>query len=269
MDNKVDGKTWVRVTILVAIVGCIGALGAAFIGILPDILNNSKPSQTETPANIPSATATSKSSIPNPTDTPMPIKVSDILFQDNFDDGKSDQWKVHQGLWEVIQDESGNHVYQGNANNNQWAFATPKTASFSWRNYAIELRWRVIQISDQNDDNDADGQVTFRVQYDKPSGCSYYGVFFDTAHGFVSLARQGFNPDCNWANLVDRSFGFQTGKWYNMRIETSGTNHKVFIENVLFLEANDVSVTQGIFEIDAAPGAIVQFDDVKVWALAE
>ena len=191
-----------------------------------------------------------------------------ILFQDNFDDGKSDRWNGNGGIWEVVQDENGNYVYQGNATDG-WAYAMPKAALFTWRNYSIELRWKVVKISNQLDDNIADGQVTFRNQYGKPNGCSFYGVFFDTVNKFVSLARQGFNPDCEWAVLVDKKYEFESGQWYDLRIETIGTTHKVYVNGNLFLQANDESVTQGAFEIDAAPGAIVQFDDVKVWALSE
>ncbi len=38
MENKLDPKTWKSVTIAVAVIGCIGILGAAIIGVLPEII---------------------------------------------------------------------------------------------------------------------------------------------------------------------------------------------------------------------------------------
>ena len=192
-----------------------------------------------------------------------------LLFEDNFEDGNADGWNGKGGNWTVVLDENGNYVYQGNANTGGWAYAIPRGASFEWKNLVIETRWRVITISNQTDDNFADGQVTFRTKYDKPSGCSYYGVFFDTVQDFVSLARQGFNQDCEWAVLTDHKYALESGRWYKLRIETKGTIHKAYVDGNLFLEANDNSVVQGAFEIDAAPGGVVQFDDVKVWALGD
>jgi hypothetical protein len=244
MDNKADGATWVRITILVAIIGCIGGLGAAMIGILPDILPIFR---TATPSFIQGA----------------------ILFQDNFDDGNADKWDGKQGIWEVIRDENGNYVYQGNANSSSWAYAIPRSASFTWQDYAIELKWRVVKISDQVDAEIADGQVTFRIRYDKSNGCSYYGIFFDTVNDFTSLARQGLNADCQWKGLAEKQYSFQSDQWYILRIETIGSLHKAYINGNLFLETEDSGVMQGAFEIDAAPGAIVQYDDIKVWALGK
>jgi hypothetical protein len=192
-----------------------------------------------------------------------------LLFEDNFEDGIADGWNGKGGNWTVVYDENGNYVYPGNANSGGWAYAIPSGASFEWKNFAIETRWRVITVSSQTDDNFADGQVTFRIKYDKPSGCSYYGVFFDTVQDFMSLARQGFNKDCEWAVLTDHKYALESGRWYKLRIETKGTIHKAYVDGNLFLEANDNSVVQGAFEIDAAPGGVVQFDDVKVWALGD
>ena len=55
MENNVDSTTWVRVKIAVAIIGCIGALGAALIMIIPNLLGpQTLPTST---ANVPSTSA--------------------------------------------------------------------------------------------------------------------------------------------------------------------------------------------------------------------
>ncbi len=67
MEPKPGSKTWIIVTISAAIIGCIGVLGAAFINVLPDILNPAPTpftlNQTETPnpmvVSVPISTSTS------------------------------------------------------------------------------------------------------------------------------------------------------------------------------------------------------------------
>lgn len=77
MDNKVDGSTWVRVTIIVAIIGCIGALGAAFISILPDMLRPT-----------PNAVVTEAINSPSETQSISAESSSKVLyFSDDFNSG--------------------------------------------------------------------------------------------------------------------------------------------------------------------------------------
>lgn len=95
MEYKVDGATWVRVTITVAIIGCIGLLGAAVIGIIPNFLPpRTLPTSTpniqsaSVPSILPTLTPFSAQApsvptlvIPTPlsiTTTPVPVQGSQV-----------------------------------------------------------------------------------------------------------------------------------------------------------------------------------------------
>ncbi|MBL8091781.1 MAG: hypothetical protein JNJ43_15700 [Anaerolineales bacterium] len=51
MESKPDPKIWATVTIAVAIIGCLGVLGAAAINVLPDILKSTPSASTPIFAN--------------------------------------------------------------------------------------------------------------------------------------------------------------------------------------------------------------------------
>lgn len=66
METKTDPKIWAIVTIAVAIIGCLGVLGSAFVGILPDLIR-----PTSTPVAIPPV-STINTKIPQATEVNTP-----------------------------------------------------------------------------------------------------------------------------------------------------------------------------------------------------
>ncbi len=71
MDTKPEPRLWATVTIVVAIIGCLGVLGAALISVLPNIISNSQMNQnsgniTPLPTNYSSDTTP----LPTPTEAP-------------------------------------------------------------------------------------------------------------------------------------------------------------------------------------------------------
>ncbi|MDP1624526.1 MAG: hypothetical protein Q8L64_02035 [bacterium] len=74
MEVKSDPKLWTTVMILVAVIGCIGVLGAAFINALPDILH---PSLTPSISTTIAVINTQGANIVQPTaaisETPIPV----------------------------------------------------------------------------------------------------------------------------------------------------------------------------------------------------
>ena len=49
MDGKTDPKLWAMVTVLVAVIGCLGLIGASFIQVLPNLLKPSDATTISTP----------------------------------------------------------------------------------------------------------------------------------------------------------------------------------------------------------------------------
>ncbi len=60
MDGKTSPKLWAIVTVLVAVISCVGLLGAAFIEILPSLLNNSERTDGEVTRQLPTLTVNSE-----------------------------------------------------------------------------------------------------------------------------------------------------------------------------------------------------------------
>lgn len=84
--DKTDPKLWAIVTILVAVVGCIGVLGASLIGILPELLRPSTPIAGSASMIEATNTAVSFTNV-QPTNTPIrivntPLPTTAILVPD-------------------------------------------------------------------------------------------------------------------------------------------------------------------------------------------
>jgi hypothetical protein len=192
--------------------------------------------------------------------TPSPNKT--IIFQDDFESGNADSWESASDSWTVIQDDTGNHIFQG-SKKDDWTEAFPRIASTDWNNYAVEIRFRVVQMSTSPDDSDV--HINFRQDHQRTQGCRNYVSYFDIATQWTSLSEYG-TADCD-RDLVPGEFPAKLGEWYKVRVEAANTALRLYIEDKLILETSDATLSQGDFSIEVAPGAIVQFDDVSVWSL--
>lgn len=109
-DNKVDPQTWKFVTIIVAIIGCIGVLGAAFIGILPQILRPTPSVVVTEIVNLPSET------LPSNTESSNTIS----YFSDNFNSGvdfRQDLWAKFESDGCTVQQQNGQVVFNSTGGN--------------------------------------------------------------------------------------------------------------------------------------------------------
>ena len=76
---KPEPRLWAIVTILVAVIGCLGLMGQSLISILPDLLKQQVPGETQTPNELPA--------FPPPTATENASKSLSALalHQDGYD----------------------------------------------------------------------------------------------------------------------------------------------------------------------------------------
>jgi len=80
VETKTDPKLWTIVTIAVAIIGCLGVLGSAFINVLPDIL---KPTSTPI-VLVPTTTTIQNTDILRPTKTAQVFSPTSPAFTDKY-----------------------------------------------------------------------------------------------------------------------------------------------------------------------------------------
>jgi len=90
-----DNKSWATVTIAVAVIGCIGVMGAALINTLPEIIKANSPAPslpteiivpssapaTNPTTDIPTSAPISATNTPNPTSIPISNDSRDIAAQ--------------------------------------------------------------------------------------------------------------------------------------------------------------------------------------------
>jgi hypothetical protein len=92
-DGKTSPKLWATVTLLVALLGCIGTVGAAFVGVLPDLLGNADTTSDE-PAALP---VSDGDSTPAPASSVLPDDASDPQGRAS----SNNTVQILSGIWQV------------------------------------------------------------------------------------------------------------------------------------------------------------------------
>jgi len=64
-----------------------------------------------------------------------------------------------------------------------------------------------------------------------------------------------------------RPFTFETGVWYSISLEASGSQFTVSVDDNRIFSANDSRLQKGGLEFNLNPGFKAMFDNVNVWEL--
>jgi hypothetical protein len=211
-----------------------------------------------------SPTATAAETAAGPAATPAPLPA----FSYTFDDGNSEGWTGDPAEWAVIQDETGNYIYQGTAPpDSDTASELPnKFTMATWRNYAVHLHLRVHQ--EGNNPDVAEFWLTTRAPLEDTTGCSFYNSFLDFRNQVVVLAKGGNDASCEYTVIEDNGFPLLTvGEWYEVVVTMQDDQLSLVIDGNEVIVAQDGDVQQGYAYLNVGPGAIVQFDDVVVYKL--
>lgn len=141
-----------------------------------------------------------------------------VLYQTDFAQG-DDDWRFRQGAWHV----TGGHLQQ--TSNRQDCRAT--TGETGWGDYVYTLKARKIS-----------GSEGFLVLFHYADRNNF--VWWNV--GGWGNARAGLEQtiDGQKSALGDStSVTIQTGRWYDIRIETSGLNIKCYLDGKLITEATE------------------------------
>jgi len=244
---------------IIAIIGLVGTLVAAALGspLLVELLKNKQ--ATETPASIVTETPVTKVETPDiHTQGPPEFTEQNLIFRENFDNDNVSGFSYDVGQWQLGKDKS-NQVLEGDSTaSSPDAVSAAIFGPSDFTNGIIEFRIRVNQFA-----SDATASLNFRY-----TDQSTYSLSF--LQNQVILGYRDSRNDWvlkPFSNETSRSFLFEQGVWYLVRLEARGSEFTVYIDNNRLFSASDNSLQKGGLEFTLNPGYRVMFDDVSVWEL--
>jgi serine/threonine protein kinase len=245
-------------------------VGIGFAGVMLGRIDTSQlitAFPTETNKLSPTLTTTQQQT-PLITNTPLqvtqtPLAIAqwaegEILFQDDFEDGNTDGWLKHEGQWKVIQDETGNHVLQGN----DVDFARIEAGRLYWDNYAFEVMVKVVSKSK------SPGGETINLFFRENPNCdSYKLLIFNTR---VHLLRVNSGNNCISTSLDGQSINLPFNEWITFRIEISNDIIRYLIDGTeIFLFTDSQPIFKGTISLAVQENGVVWFDNVQVTELIQ
>jgi tRNA A-37 threonylcarbamoyl transferase component Bud32 len=227
------------------------------------VSTDTPPPSTEKPAAVPTHTPRPTKIPATTTSTPVPYPTStrdkNILFEEDFEDGKANVSTYNPGNWE-IKNVDGNMVF---AIDNSQGTEYPgfDFGSSSWKNFSIRYRVRMENLIDYAPQI----ILEFRKSADaKKKYIQSFTPYYDSVH-FAMTTTNG----SSWQELSDYSYYFTENKWYSVKVDAFESSIKIYVDDALLIDTTESQLSSGSVNLQAGPGSIVQFDDIKVLALDE
>ncbi len=168
------------------------------------------------------------------------------LLTDDFEDGNSTGWSTSGGSWSVVTD--GNKVYKQSSTS---ATTHAYTGTASWANYAIQARAKALSFNG----TDRIFGLCGRFQ----SSSNYYYMTLSNANKLELRKKISGNITV----LATKSFTVQTGTWYTLKLDLTGTTIQAYVNGNLELTATDSSIAAGKVGFTTL-NTSAEFDDVSV-----
>jgi hypothetical protein len=200
---------------------------------------------------LPAATATNTVT-PTPVTTPTPETPvpGTILFEEDFEDGRMQDFNSMAGNWSVMTDETGNKVLDGDNRLKSNGAPSFEFGSLAWTDYALDYDIKLRNPT-------ADVWLGIRN-----SSQGYYVHRLSLYYSHMSVF------DTDWNLLKSRTYEFTRGVWYHVRLEVQGETIRVFIDEKLEIETTDSQVHAGNVTFGVMAPTRVQFDNIRVTVLA-
>ncbi len=175
-------------------------------------------------------------------ENPFISKEIALLFQDNFEDGISENWGLEPG-WE-IKSEKDNRILSGSGH--RWAY--PDVSG--WTDYTIKTDIKIIR-----------GGLHFNIRYNTGEVSSRY--FLGIHQSGLYLKKQ-IGED--FFDLIELSKPLNLKKWNKFKISVEGNNIKVYINNTLKINYNDddIPIRTGGFAFETLDKSRVDIDNITV-----
>lgn len=191
---------------------------------------------------------------PTVTLTPTTPAPGSVLFDEDFEDGRAQDFTYMSGNWNVLLDETGNQVLDGD---NRFKPQDPLSFGFGaaeWTDYALDYDIKLRNPT-------ADVRMIFRNS-DQGSYVHRLSLYYSHMAVFVSF------PGDNWSLLKSRTYSFNRGVWYHVRLEVQGETIRAFINEKLEIETTDSQIHAGGLDFGVMAPTRVQLDNLRVTVLA-
>ncbi|MDQ7026886.1 MAG: hypothetical protein Q9P44_15160 [Anaerolineae bacterium] len=257
-------------SITIALITASGAIIAAIIGGL-FLLESSKnddstpippttqivttPIDTPTDAPTPTNTLTRTprlTNTPRPTRTPAPTFTpteEGLLFYEDFEDGIPNNIVTNGRLWQVIQDETGNYVFE--INETRGRFPGAELGSITWSNYVLEYRVRTV--------NSCSG-IFVEFRRICTSTCDFYVQSLDVN----GMGLHYTENNAGWRSLAHDGTSISMSRWHQIRVVANDELLSLFIDDELALQRADNKFARGAMLFSTFPRCQAQFDDIRV-----
>lgn len=257
--KRTSSPSWM-IPVMVALIGALATIIAAWIARPPRPVDNSTPAQPtlELQQSISSTVVAAPSPALTPTTTPV--------YRYDFAPS-SPSWNDDPSVWRTVEVENGRYAYEGRSSSDHRISGDPpdKMAMIDLQDYRLDLRARVVeQVS--YDDELSDGWIAIRHDDRISSGCSVNDIYFNTRADQVTLSTGG-DDACPFEILDQRSVRLEANTWYTFSVSALGDHITVQVNNEPVIDADGIEPRTGFFYLNVAPGAAVQFADIRMWEM--
>ncbi|KQO18388.1 pectate lyase family protein [Paenibacillus sp. Leaf72] len=169
------------------------------------------------------------------------------LMEDTFDAGAGN-WTPSSGSWSVV-NEKGNKAYFQSGTSEGRAVA----GSQSWSDYSVEADVQAV---------DFNGSTRIYVAGRYIDGNNFYAASLYNSNGGALEIRKKVNGSTT--TLASKAgYALETGVWYKVKLEMSGTTINMYVDGKLELSAADTSLAAGAAGLVTFK-SIAKFDNVKI-----
>ncbi|WP_026297359.1 pectate lyase [Paenibacillus daejeonensis] len=169
------------------------------------------------------------------------------LFTDNFNSGNASAWTATHGTWGIVSDGSPVYRKTGAAEGHSHA------GQMSWANYRVSAKMKADSFGGAR-------RIMLAARYQ--DGNNYYAAsLYNSGGGRLEIRKKIGGTS---TTLVQKNYALSEGTWYNVRLEVSGSQLRMFVNDTLQLEATDSSLSNGAIGLVAQDATTAKYDDIAV-----
>ncbi len=171
-----------------------------------------------------------------------------VQVSDDFEQGEAQGWSTDSGNWSVVKDGNGS-TYQQSSRSESHSVK----GNTSWTNYSVQAD---VYVNDFYGSN----RVYVAGRY-TDSNNFYAASLYNKKGGALEIRKKVKGSMKTLA--TNKKYKLDTHTWYRVKLELSGPEIKMYVNDQLELSATDTSLTAGAMGLVTSK-TVAQFDNVIV-----